>query len=56
MKKSEQYFTLQDPYEKTSARDPMVFQDEQGVYHMLVTTSLVDKPEPRNGCLAPPNF
>ncbi len=50
--KSEQYFTLQDPYEKTSARDPMVFQDEQGVYHMLVTTSLVDKPEPRNGCLA----
>lgn len=32
---------LTTPYEPVSARDPMVFQDEAGLYHMLVTTNLV---------------
>ena len=57
-KKSGCTFTLSEPYEPVSARDPLVFKDDAGLYHMLVTTSLtrpVDKSEtlPMNpGCLA----
>lgn len=50
-KKSHQYFTLTDPYEPTSARDPKVFRDPEGLYHMLVTTSILDG-RTRPGCLA----
>lgn len=49
--KSGRYFELKAPYEPTSARDPKVWLGEDGLYHMLVTTSL---PEIglRDGCLA----
>lgn len=57
-KKSGRTFTLSDPYEPVSARDPLVFQDDAGLYHMLVTTSLT-KPAVKSealplnpGCLA----
>ena len=49
--KSGEYFSLTAPYEPVSARDPEVFQDEKGMYHMLVTTSLVKEGE-YGGCLA----
>lgn len=49
--KSGKQFSLSAPYEPVSARDPMVFCDAQGVYHMLVTTSLIDQAT-RGGCLA----
>lgn len=57
-RKSGRTFTLSDPYEPVSARDPLVFKDDSGLYHMLVTTSLIrpaDDSEtlPLNpGCLA----
>lgn len=38
--KTEEYFELKAPYEPVSARDPMVFQTDDGLYHMLVTTSV----------------
>ena len=41
--------TLSEPYEPVSARDPKVFRDEDGLYHMLVTTNLTGR---RGGCLA----
>ncbi|RAP75982.1 glycosyl hydrolase [Paenibacillus montanisoli] len=42
---------MSDRYLLSSVRDPHVYQDNQGIYHMLVTTSLVH--EVRNeGCLA----
>ncbi|MFC5653723.1 glycosyl hydrolase [Paenibacillus solisilvae] len=42
---------ISDRYSLASVRDPHVFQDQEGKYHMLVTTSLVH--EIRNqGCLA----
>lgn len=44
--KSHQYFTLPEPYENVSARDPFVFWGEDGQFHMLVTTSVND---PQNG-------
>lgn len=52
--KSEQYFTLEPPYEQTSARDPCVFRDADGIYHMLVTTDVMDEnvPQGHRGCLA----
>lgn len=61
--KSDHYFCLVDPYEPVSARDPLVFKDETGQYHMLVTTSLVttslvktpgqtEEPPLQPGCLA----
>ena len=50
-KKSGRYFELTAPYEPTSARDPKVWRGEDGLYHMMVTTSLVDM-ERRSGCLA----
>ncbi len=44
---------LTAPYDGPSARDPVVFQDDEGLFHMLVTTSLVDAPlAGRGGCLA----
>lgn len=49
--KSGRQFSLSAPYEPVSARDPMVFCDAEGVYHMLVTTSLADQGA-RGGCLA----
>ncbi|REE88978.1 glycosyl hydrolase family 32 [Paenibacillus taihuensis] len=42
---------LSDRYVRSSVRDPHVYQDEQGKYHMLVTTSLVH-PVKHEGCLA----
>lgn len=51
--KSEQYFTLEYPYETTSARDPEVFLGADGKYHMLVTTDYLAFPvAERRGCLA----
>lgn len=45
--------SLQAPYDGPSARDPVVFADDEGLFHMLVTTSLEDYPlKRRNGCLA----
>lgn len=41
---------LPERYTLSSVRDPHVFQDGQGLYHMLVTTSLADNVRPR-GCL-----
>ena len=49
--KSGRYFELAAPYEPTSARDPKVWRGEDGLYHMMVTTSLVGA-EKRGGCLA----
>lgn len=49
--KSGEYFSLTAPYEPVSARDPKVFRDGKGTYHMLVTTSLVGEGE-YGGCLA----
>lgn len=49
--KSEKYFTLTEPYETTSVRDPEVFAGADGRYHMLVTTTWQDVKE-RGGCLA----
>ena len=49
--KSGRYFSLTDPYEPVSARDPNVFFGADGLYHMLVTTSLVDGGR-FGGCLA----
>jgi len=48
--KSDMCVSLTEPYEPVSARDPMVFQDEDGLYHMLVTTELTGVR--RGGCLA----
>ena len=50
--KSGRYFSLKEPFEPRSARDPMVFFGADGQYHMLVTTSRMDRPGPYNGCLA----
>ncbi|WP_219838238.1 glycosyl hydrolase [Paenibacillus sp. R14(2021)] len=41
---------LSERFTLASVRDPHVWQDKQGSYHMLVTTSLVDANRPR-GCL-----
>lgn len=49
--KTGKYFALTAPYEPVSARDPMVFLGADGMYHMLVTTSIYDQ-EDLNGCLA----
>jgi len=40
--KTYRYFTLPEPYEGVSARDPCVFKSEDGLFHMLVTTSIRD--------------
>lgn len=42
-------FTLSEKYTAPSARDPKMVKDDQGVYHMILTTSLR---EAKRGCLA----
>ena len=42
-------FTLSERYNQASARDPKVIKGEDGLFHMLLTTSLVDE---NKGCLA----
>ena len=42
-------FTLSDKYDKPSARDPKLIRDENGRFHMILTTSLT---ESGRGCLA----
>ena len=42
-------FTLSDRYGRGSARDPKVILDEDGLYHMFLTTSLAAE---NRGCLA----
>ncbi len=49
--KSGKYFSLTEPYEPVSARDPMVFWGADEQYHMLVTTSLINEGR-FGGCLA----
>ena len=58
--KSGRHFFLKAPYHGASARDPEVFMDREGLFHMLVTTSVCE-PEPGEtplpdypvgGCLA----
>jgi beta-fructofuranosidase len=50
--KTRLYFTLKAPYEPSSARDPFVFMDESGLFHMLVTTSVANERGEYEGCLA----
>lgn len=50
--KTQQVFTLTAPYEPVSARDPFVFRDADGLFHLLVTTSLIDPDGTKRGCLA----
>lgn len=49
--KSETYINISNRYLLSSVRDPHVFKDAEGVYHMLITTSLVDG-DKYEGCLA----
>lgn len=42
-------FTLSEKYTAPSARDPKIIRDDQGMYHMILTTSLAQE---GNGCLA----
>lgn len=42
-------FTLSDKYTAPSARDPKIIKDEDGKFHMFLTTSLSDNGQ---GCLA----
>lgn len=51
--KSERYFSLHDPYESTSVRDPEVFKGEDGRFHMLLTTTWKEAVSGKRGdCLA----
>ena len=50
--KTQAFFTLAEPYEPVSARDPFVFRDEAGLFHLLITTSLIDSQHTPRGCLA----
>ena len=52
--KGDPLFTLAPPYEPVNARDPNVFRDpETGLFHMLVTTQVLDPPIPgQAACLA----
>ena len=43
-------FTVSDKYHAPSARDPKVIRGEDGLFHMILTTSLTN--EQKNGCLA----
>ena len=42
-------FVVSDKYHQESARDPKVIKDEDGLYHMFLTTSLIKE---NKGCLA----
>ena len=48
--KSGKILTLTDRYDQASARDPKVFKDADGLFHMIVTTSVNDSE--RLGALA----
>ena len=50
--KTHRYFTLEAPYEPISARDPFVFKDDSGLFHMLVTSSAANDRGEMEGCLA----
>lgn len=50
--KTHRYFTLKAPYEPISARDPFIFKDDFGLFHMLVTTSVANDRGELEGCLA----
>ncbi|MEO8392882.1 MAG: hypothetical protein ABI700_07805 [Chloroflexota bacterium] len=50
--KTQAFFTLSAPYEPVSARDPFVFRDDEGLFHLLITTSLIDPHSTPKGCLA----
>jgi hypothetical protein len=50
--KTHRYFALKAPYEPVSARDPLVFGDDSGLFHMLVTTSVANESGEFEGCLA----
>ncbi len=39
-RKTGKYFSLAAPYEPVSARDPKLFRTDDGVFHMLVTSSV----------------
>lgn len=43
------HFELSNRYTPESARDPKIVQDEKGVYHMFLTTTLAQE---KKGCLA----
>ena len=47
--KSGKYFALSDRYDPTTERDPKVYRTDDGVFHLLVTTSLAEN---NLGCLA----
>ena len=42
-------FTISEKYDAASARDPKVIKDEDGLFHMFLTTSLIEEGK---GCLA----
>ena len=42
-------FTVSEKYHAASARDPKVIKDEDGLFHMFLTTSLIEEGK---GCLA----
>lgn len=42
-------FTVSDKYHKASARDPKVIKGDDGLFHMFLTTSLVEE---NKGCIA----
>lgn len=42
-------FTISEKYHAASARDPKVIKDEDGLFHMFLTTSLIEEGK---GCLA----
>ena len=42
-------FTISERYRQTSARDPKVIRDQNGLFHMFLTTSLAKE---EKGCLA----
>lgn len=49
--KSGKSFALHEPYDPVNARDPKVFVDANGLFHMLITTAWQKNGEDR-GCLA----
>ena len=50
--KTGEYITLTPPFCGASARDPKVFLDENGKFHLLVTTSYLKNEKPAFGCIA----
>jgi len=50
--KTHEFFTLSAPYEPVSARDSVRVSDDEGLFHLLVTTSLIEAGQATRGCLA----